>query len=51
MTPKEMKIHFAGHIINGLVNNHGDLGGRDNDRLATEAWKLAEVMVGIYFKE
>ncbi len=49
MTAKEMRIHFAGHIITGLVANHGDLGGRNNERLSAEAFQLADVMVAAYF--
>ena len=49
MTPKEMRVHFAGQIINGLVTKHGDLGGRNNKKLSDEAWQLAEEMVRTYF--
>ncbi len=49
MTPKEMRVHFAGLIINGLVTKHGDLGGRNDKRLSDEAFRLADVMVAAYF--
>jgi hypothetical protein len=49
MTPKELRIHFAGHIITGLVSIHGDIGGRQDRRLAVEAFRLADEMVDIYF--
>lgn len=49
MTPKELRIHFAGQIISGLVAKHGDLGGRNNKGLTEEAFKLADEMVRTYF--
>ena len=49
MTPKELRIHFAGQIITGLVAIHGDLGGRQNKRLASAAFELADEMVEAYF--
>ncbi len=49
MTPKEMRIYFAGKIINGLVTKYGDTGGRNNKKLSDEAFRLADIMVGAYF--
>ncbi len=49
MTPKELRIHFAGQIISGLVAKHGDLGGRNDKGLTKEAWRLADEMVEAYF--
>ncbi len=49
MTAKEMRVHFAGQIISGLVAKHGDLGGRNNKALTKEAFKLADEMVRTYF--
>ncbi len=49
MTPKELRIHFAGQIITGLVAIHGDLGGRQDKRLAAAAFALADEMVATYF--
>lgn len=49
MTPKEMRVHFAGQIISGLVAKHGDLGGRNNKAMSVEAFKLADEMVRTYF--
>ncbi len=49
MTAKELRIHFAGMIINGLVARHGDTGGRNDKKLTDEAFRLADVMVDAYF--
>jgi hypothetical protein len=49
MTAKELRVHFAGEIINGLVAKFGDLGGRSDKALTVEAFRLADVMVEAYF--
>lgn len=49
MTPKELRVYFAGQIINGLVVKHGDLGGRNDKPLTVEAFRLADEMVKAYF--
>jgi hypothetical protein len=48
-TAKELRVHFAGEIINGLVSKFGDLGGRQDKALAVSAFKLADVMVETYY--
>jgi hypothetical protein len=50
-TAKELRVRFAGEIINGLMFTHGDLGGRQDKALAASAFRLADAMVNTYFKE
>ena len=49
MTAKELRVHFAGQIINGLTAKFGDLGGRNDKAIAAEAFRLADEMVKAYF--
>jgi hypothetical protein len=49
--PDDMRLQFATSIINALVIKYGDIGGAQDSRLVTEAYRLADLMVDAYFKE
>jgi hypothetical protein len=48
-TACELRVRFAGEIINGLMVRFGDLGGRQDKALAASAFRLADAMVETYY--
>jgi hypothetical protein len=45
---EELRVQFVSAALSSLVLLHGDLGGRDDKRIAKEAIRLGDMMVDAY---
>ena len=43
------RLLFAGCAVAGLMVKNGDVGGRNDERIVTEAYRLADLMVEKHF--
>ncbi len=48
--PEDVRVLFAGAIVSGLMLKHGDLGGREDNAVIEEVFRLADKMVLEHFE-
>jgi hypothetical protein len=49
-SPEDVRVLFAGAIVSGLMSKHGDLGGKDDNLVMGEVFRLADKMVVEHFE-
>lgn len=43
--PEDVRVMFVSAIVSGLMSKHGDLGGKEDNLILDEAFRLADKMV------
>jgi hypothetical protein len=48
--PEDVRVIFVASIVSGLMAKHGDLGGKDDNLVMAEVYRLADKMVLEHFE-